>query len=271
MEKLKVLITVKTYPIPSEKYDELVCTAGVTETGDFIRLYPIRFRDLTDSQRYKKYQWIEVLAEKHTGRDSRKESYRPDEGSLKTIGVPILPGKNGWAERARYALAKRAASMEELYEQQSADRTSLGVIRPKRIMDLEVSEAEPEWKAGFLAALKQQRLWDDRKNTREPPRKVPWKFQYRFECDDSRCNGKHCMMIEDWEVGALYWNCIDRGDTPQTAVAKVRAKFLDEMCAIGRDTHFFVGTVLGHSTWVIIGVFWPPKQVTKEDTTTLFS
>jgi len=30
-EKQKVLITVKTYPIPSNKYDELVCTAGVTE------------------------------------------------------------------------------------------------------------------------------------------------------------------------------------------------------------------------------------------------
>ncbi len=49
-QKLKVLITVKTYPIPSAKYDELVCTAGVTETGDFIRLYPINFRDLPFSQ-----------------------------------------------------------------------------------------------------------------------------------------------------------------------------------------------------------------------------
>ena len=27
---LRVLITIKTYPIPSSKYDELVCTAGVT-------------------------------------------------------------------------------------------------------------------------------------------------------------------------------------------------------------------------------------------------
>jgi len=40
-EHLKVLITVKTLPIPSSKYDELVCTAGVTEAGDFVRLYPI--------------------------------------------------------------------------------------------------------------------------------------------------------------------------------------------------------------------------------------
>lgn len=75
-QKLKVLITVKTYPIPSAKYDELVCTAGVTESGDFVRLYPVNFRDLPFSQQYKKYQWIEVMAEKHRGRDVRKESFR---------------------------------------------------------------------------------------------------------------------------------------------------------------------------------------------------
>ncbi len=52
-EKLKVLITVKTYPIPSAMYDELVCTAGVTESADFVRLYPINFRDLPFSRQYK--------------------------------------------------------------------------------------------------------------------------------------------------------------------------------------------------------------------------
>ena len=41
-QALKVLIVVKTYPIPSARYDELVCTAGVTESGDFVRLYPIQ-------------------------------------------------------------------------------------------------------------------------------------------------------------------------------------------------------------------------------------
>ena len=34
------------------------------------------------------------------------------------------------------------------------------------------------------------------------PRKAPYKFQYRFDCDDPRCNG-HKMMIADWEVGAV--------------------------------------------------------------------
>ena len=121
-EHLKVLITVKTYPIPSSKYDELVCTAGVTETGDFIRLYPINFRDLPYSQQYKKYQWLVVDAVKHTGRDSRKESYRPDSNSIRLFGEPI-PSANNWAERSKYALAKPSQSMEELFSKQEQDKT----------------------------------------------------------------------------------------------------------------------------------------------------
>lgn len=199
-QKLTVLITVKTYPIPSAKYDELVCTAGVTETGDFIRLYPINFRDLPFSQQYKKYQWIEVVAEKHRGRDVRKESYRPECSTIQILGEPIKSNPGNWAERARYALAKKARSMEDLYDQQKADRTSLGVFKPKKIHDLVITPDDPDWKPGFKAALQQARLWENRTVSKEPPRKVHFKFHYHFECDDTRCKG-HWMMIEDWEVG----------------------------------------------------------------------
>lgn len=129
IEHLKVLITVKTQPIPSSKYDELVCTAGVTKTGDFVRLYPVNFRDLPYSQQYQKYQWLEVDATKHTGRDSRKESYRPQCDSIKLLGEPITY-KDNWAERARYALAKCSQSMEELHAKQNTDKTSLGIFKP---------------------------------------------------------------------------------------------------------------------------------------------
>ena len=107
MELLRVLITVKTYPIPSSKYDELVCTAGVTESGEFVRLYPVNFRDLPFSRQYKKYQWIEVMAERHTGRDSRKESYRPDCDTLKMLGEPIATKRGDWSERVKYVLVNQ--------------------------------------------------------------------------------------------------------------------------------------------------------------------
>jgi hypothetical protein len=75
MERKRVYITVKTYPTLSEKYDELVCTAGICEDGSWIRLYPLPFRKLELEQKYKKWQWIEVDVERRT-RDFRPESYK---------------------------------------------------------------------------------------------------------------------------------------------------------------------------------------------------
>jgi len=260
-ERLRILITVKTYPIPSAKYGELVCTAGVTETGEFIRLYPINFRDQPYSRQYQKYQWIEVEAEKYYGRDFRKESYRPNSDTLSTLGPPIPTKRGDWSERSRYVLQNVAQSMEDLKERQNIDQTSLGIIRPKIIHDLIIEPAADKWKGSFLEELRQHRIWDDRKASKVPPRKVPFKFKYIFECNDERCKTKHRMMNEDWELGALYWKLVDQGNTPNETAKKVREKFLDQMCGSSIDTHFFVGTVLAHpQSWVVIGVYWPKIQ-----------
>jgi hypothetical protein len=55
----RVLVTVKTYPHPSQKYDETVCTAGLAlGLGRFIRLYPVRFRHLPYTQQFRKWDVI---------------------------------------------------------------------------------------------------------------------------------------------------------------------------------------------------------------------
>jgi hypothetical protein len=80
------------------------------------------------------------------------------------------------------------------------------------------------------------------------------------------------MMIEDWELGALYWNCVDGGYSPDDACKKVKQKFLDQICGTDRDTHFYVGTVLAHpNSWVVIGAFWPKSVPPQQpDTLSLF-
>jgi hypothetical protein len=65
MAQTRVLITVKTYPTLSEKYDELVCTAGFREDGSWIRIYPIPFRKLDYQNQYHKWQWINILLKIH--------------------------------------------------------------------------------------------------------------------------------------------------------------------------------------------------------------
>ena len=99
-ETKKILITVMTYPIISKKYDELVCTAGVQEDGSWIRIYPLPFHKLDDTNQFKKYQWIEVHVEKNR-KDPRPESYNVvDRDNIKLLD--IVDTSNNWSERKKY-------------------------------------------------------------------------------------------------------------------------------------------------------------------------
>ena len=254
--KTKVLITVMTYPHPSEAHQELVCTAGITETGEWVRLYPIDYRYRPKNQQFRKYQWIEVgLAERGAGNDNRKESRRPDLDSIRILGDP-LPPDHSW--RARREIIDplphhTKIELEALYEK---EKVSLGIVRPTEILDLKVDPVEREWKSQWQAVLNQFNLFSG------PPKqleKLPYKFSYVFRCADSG-DRVHSAMIEDWELGVLYRKEVERLGDEQAAVANVRKKFFDEICHPSRDTHFFMGTVFPYNTWVVIGVFWPPKD-----------
>ena len=59
MAKERILITVKTYPTLSRKYGETVCTAGVREDGSWVRVYPVPFRRLGETEQYRKFDWLE--------------------------------------------------------------------------------------------------------------------------------------------------------------------------------------------------------------------
>ncbi len=48
--KQEILILAKTYPTFSQKYFELVCTAGINTQGEWRRIYPIPFRELPELQ-----------------------------------------------------------------------------------------------------------------------------------------------------------------------------------------------------------------------------
>lgn len=253
-EKKKVLIVVKTYPLPSKSHQELVCTAGVLEDGSFIRLYPIDYRYQPYWQWYKKYQWIEVEVTKHD-KDPRKESYRPKVESIKILGEK-LPTKNCWAERKKYVLAQGTKTMEELWELQEKDKVSLGIVKPKTVQKFCIEPDDEDWKSQWKTVFTQQRLFGP---DQKPLEKIPFKFSYTFFCDNSNCNG-HTMMIEDWEAGELYRNLRNKGNNQDEIKQKIRQKFFEQMCADDKETHFFVGSTLKYGTWVILGVFWPKKE-----------
>lgn len=57
--KERALVLVKAYPQPSQKYEETVCCAGITAQGEFVRIYPVRYRRLPPAKRFERWDIIE--------------------------------------------------------------------------------------------------------------------------------------------------------------------------------------------------------------------
>lgn len=254
-EATRVLVTVKTYPHPSPSHYELVCTAGITEAKEWVRLYPIDFRYRPFKQQFEKYQWISVdLSTRTVRHDNRKESRRPNVDSIRLIGEP-LSTKNGWEKRRAVIDAMPHHTLNELKSLYKQDKTSLGIVRPKRILDLRVKPDTDQWKPEWRALFEQYRLLGPQQ---KPLKKLPYKFSYIFECEDSV--RPHSAMIEDWELGALFLREAEKSGSNERAAESVKKKFLNQICDPSRDTRFFMGTTWPHNSWVVVGIFWPPKQ-----------
>lgn len=268
IERKRVLISVKAYPLPSRSYDELVCTAGITDEGKWIRIYPVPFRFLKPGGKYKKYQWVDITLIK-AKKDFRPESYSPADTSLEDMDIiETIDTSRKWRKRKQLVLDKGPkiyTSMTELIEDSNEPKNvSLATFEPVKITGFEYEE-DREYSAALQKNIQQSDLFDERggKGDKDVVKKLPFKFYYRFEDE----NGKSSrMMIEDWEIGALYWNCLNGADgNENVAVQKVKEKYFD-IFTQKNDIHLFLGTTLKYhrrrmsNPFVIIGVFYPPKD-----------
>ena len=266
--KARILITVKTYPKPSGKYGELVCTAGLLEGKKWIRIYPVNYKFLDDNGKYAKYSWIELDVIRNS-RDFRPESFRPRQGIDENIKVTGKLGTEAdWAMRKDYVLKEMFTSMNELINLAKSDqRKSLAVYKPSEIIDLVVKGADREWKDKWLTQAKQGNFLEtdpnDQGKSRQLIRKLPYKYSYKFIGQGD--NKPRELTIDDWEIGALFWNCLDKTNGDEKAANNlVRDKYLKTFRE-KKDLHFFLGTTLknhgrSRNPFMIIGVFYPPKS-----------
>lgn len=264
----RILILVKTYPTLSKKYGELVCTAGIQEDGTWIRLYPIPFRLLEYEKRYSKYQWLEAKIIKNA-KDPRPESYIiADISSIKLLDK--VDTKDKWAKRK--ALLSKAPvydNLEELIERANNNELSLAIFKPKEIKEFKIKETSREWNREKMNLIEQNIKQPDlfsseeekyKKETFQLVKKIPYIFSYCFT--DSK--GKSStLMIEDWEIGQLYWNCLkNSGGDEHKALKDVKDKYMNQFKE--KDLLLFLGTTRqfhgrAKNPFVITGVFYPPK------------
>ncbi|MBN1129062.1 MAG: hypothetical protein JXA71_08750 [Chitinispirillaceae bacterium] len=274
MAKEKILIIAKTYPRPSKKYDELVCTAGVRADGSWVRIYPVPFRKLDFEIQFKKFQWIEADIERNLS-DSRPESHKLKSHHAIRILNEIPTDKDGsWQQRRQLLLkhvyTNRAALVKEAYL--PGKRTSLAVFKLQKITDFKIQEeSNREWdkeKLEFIKARAQQiDLFAGERNPFEVVKKIPYSFSYEFQDDEHKTS---TLRIIDWEIGALFLNSMRRHKNDEKkACADVRKKYWDDF-ALTKDVYLILGTTLEYhnrnapNPFVIIGVF-PPKHEQKQN------
>jgi hypothetical protein len=258
-ETIEMLIVVKAYPAISLKYGEVECVAGIrtdTPKPEWVRLFPVPFRDLPWSQRFSKYQFVRLEVEPPSS-DSRPESYRPNVETLKCGDVLDTKKKDKtWARRRAYVDPLEVQSMCEILRRREVDGTSLGVFRPAEILDLQIERDSATWDQGKQATADQMSLLVPGKKGLE---KIPFRFRYHYRCADPSCQ-THSQSIIDWELAQAVRGWRDRYPDEKELLAKIRQLWLERMWAEDRDARLFVGNQHQHPDgFLVLGVFWPPK------------
>jgi hypothetical protein len=263
----RILITVKTYPTLSRKYGETVCTAGVHEDGSWVRIYPVPFRRLDESEQYRKFDWIHCQLVKSRSDPRPETRHAADLKKLQPAGH--MGTTSNWRDRRKLLLntSKVYTQLQSLIDGAKANTVSLAVFKPTKITGFVWEEEERAWDANKVAQMRNQtnqaelfaeETW---RQTFKVIPKLPFSFSYEFEDAGGK---KSKLQILDWEIGALYWNCLKRcGGNEQAALEKVRIKYFDQF--LKTDLHFFLGTTqqfhfVAPNPWVIIGVFPIPHE-----------
>jgi len=260
-QKETITVIAKTYPECSKKYGCLVCTAGINDKGEWRRLYPIPwslFWGRNANPTAKGFQTFDVISLPiiRKFQDSRTESYYLNPHTIQD-DLQVVAHVHGWNERQEFLSSFVDPNLESLRR----SKRSLGIIKPKDIQDFvqrDRNRLEPgeELTIEKIEQAQQGVLFDVEselvKQSRTPPQALPW-IGYRFTCEGPNCRG-HKMMCIEWGIQNLYRRFSNDGSI---GFQKVKDRAMNWMST--RDVYFVVGTTWRFESWMIIGVFYPPK------------
>ena len=245
-----MLVLAKANPTPSKKYKFLVCVAGITENGEWRRIFPIPWEVFIGSSdvKFKKKQWIEYELVSDKSPDGRPESRKIKPYSIKPLHEETF-------KNIKNMLEERLTTLEELQDKRRYE-CSLGVIKPE-IIDMEWQDYSKS--VDKVENFKKQKtLYGDTIYTLET---IDKKFQYEFRCSNT-CPRPHKIMCEDWELSELYRKLRKRYDE-NTACNLVKKKFTEGIYYKGH-TYFIMGTHNKFNTWLVISVIYPKKNDIRE-------
>ncbi|MBL4590617.1 MAG: hypothetical protein JKY96_01520 [Phycisphaerales bacterium] len=187
----EAIILIKATPQVSTKHGETVCCAGVDIEGNWLRMFPIAFRNLADTGKFGRWDRVKFKWRKPS-EDLRIESRHVNQDTLEIVG------RIKKQERPIFFEKMIVGSLDEEHRQ----KRSLALIRPK-ILNFKF-ERKTEDEIGkesqkFAELRRQSDLFCEGKII--PYNVCPYSFKYKYETDDGVREG----TCQDWEIGATYY------------------------------------------------------------------
>jgi hypothetical protein len=250
----RILMLVKTYPSPSGKYGEIVCTAGINiDTLEWRRVFPYPFRTVDEDVRFDKWDVVEMPLER-TNNDKRPESRRLTDVNAIQVLEHIDVGDSFWTPRAPYFGVGLAKGVDEVLQQMlSEDRQTWGstirIVRAKPGTARLIGEPQAAtWDAEQQAKLNrakenlEQDMFADPelvkhfRTLERPP------FSLRLEFQDLL--GKtHSLLLMDWEFPQLLRGEMLRKGSKEAALESVRFKVEQQIFAVHREPYLILGGI----------------------------
>ncbi len=245
----KVLIIGRASPEPSRKYLETVCTGGITEKGEVLRLYPIPLRYLEAGSRYKLWTWARFTIQKNPS-DKRKESFRVREDSIQ-----ILSEVEDWSER--FALLEKAIfpDRETLDEMYRKDWTSVGVVEIE-LVDFRATPRRKIWEKN-KPYMKQSHLYVQLK----PLEQLPFEMRIEFKCKNNPgCKG-HTSVLIGWQYMEAFRKFREKYGSVENAFEvikhKIKASFADDR----KRSFALMGTHYRFRSWMVAELYFIEKNL----------
>jgi hypothetical protein len=184
-------ILVKATPHVGKKHGETVCCAGVADSGQWVRLYPVTFRTLNEGQQFGRWDRIKFRWHKPKD-DTRPESLRVDHQSIEIVGALKPKERLNCLHRIEVTSINKA-ELEGKTLVLLRPRDPKFLIRKKGDTDLR-KEAE-----AFKSFAAQADLFNAKQLI--PIEPCPFAFKYQYETDDGKREG----TCQDWETDATFF------------------------------------------------------------------
>lgn len=153
-----------------------------------------------DQKKILRFDTLELECKKQTDKLSRKESYKVRSGSIKVIDNSHSKPNVDWKKRNELIFPLVSGSINDLMEAYKVDKTSLGVIKPKELIDFIKTEPLKTYERegwSFTKTLDGEKI--------PTIIKIPHIFKYKFTCNCCQKDDKdHEMQCEDWELFEAY-------------------------------------------------------------------